>query len=217
VDTSSGYFQSTDFVPTEEANVNKPGTFYVGVDYAISTKEKRDFTAMTVGKLDEEGFLEIVDMRRGRWDGKEILDEMFSLEDTWHPEQWFVESGSIQKALGAALEIEQRSRNVYLMLNPMVPTKDKMSRARSIQSRMRSHAVRFDKRSAWFPDLEAEMTQFPRGKHDDQVDAMAWLGLGLASMVTPASDEEQERTLLKRVREQPLDSFQMGRSANSGY
>ena len=215
VDMSSGYFQRTDFVPTEEQAYLRPGTFYVGVDYAISTKERRDFTAMVVGKLDEDGFLEIADIRRGRWDGKEILDEMFSIQEAFEPEQWFVESGAIQKALGAALEIEQRDRNVYLNLRPMVPTKDKQSRARSIQARMRSRAVLFDKRRPWFDDLEAEMIQFPRGKHDDMVDAMAWLGLGLANMIAPLSEQEEEAATLRQVRNS--EAFQLGRSTCTGY
>lgn len=223
VDMSSGYFQSTDFVETDDrdhyAIANKKLTYYVGVDYAISTKERRDYTVMCVGGLDAEGYLVIADIRKGRWDGKQILDEMFSIQETYNPDRWFVESGAIQKALGAALEIEQRKRNAYLSLEPMVPTKDKASRARSIQSRMRSHAVRFDKRSLWFPDLEAEMIQFPRGRHDDQVDAMAWLGLGLASMVVPLTEEEDEREKVKAMRrEMEVTTLGYGgRSAVTGY
>jgi predicted phage terminase large subunit-like protein len=219
IDTSSGFFQPTDFVETEWPDPYPRKTYYVGVDYAISTAERRDFTVMVVGGLDEEGFLTIADVRKGRWDGKQILDEMFAIQDTFQPEQWFVESGSIQKALGAALEMEQRKRNVYLPLNLMVPTKDKMSRARSIQTRMRSKAVKFDHRATWFPDLESEMTQFPRGRHDDQVDAMAWLGLGLADMVTPLTDREfefEQMRAQKQARTQATMMFS-GRSQITGY
>lgn len=204
VDLSSGFFLPTDFVATEDSDTPKPRTYYVGVDYAISTAERRDYTVMVVGGVDHDGFLEIVDLRKGRWDGKRIIDEMFAIQEAWKPEQWFVEAGSIQKALGAALEIEQRRHSVYLNLNLMVPTKDKSSRARSIQARMRSKGVRFDRRTAWFPDLEQEMIQFPRGGHDDQVDAMAWLGLGLANMIAPPTSEESEldqRRALRHERE----------------
>jgi predicted phage terminase large subunit-like protein len=219
VDTSSGYFQSTDFVETDDTDLHKKKVYYVGVDYAISTKERRDFTVMIVGGVDSDGYLTIADVRKGRWDGKQILDEMFSIQQTFDPDQWFVESGAIQKALGAALEIESRQRNSYLPLNPMVPTKDKASRARSIQTRMRSRAVRFDKRSPWFSDLEAEMIQFPRGKHDDQVDAMAWLGLGLANMVAPPEQKDQDRLdyLAAKRAQQDQGPFQIGRSQTTGY
>ncbi len=219
VDLSSGYFQAPDFVENERTDTIRRMTYYVGVDYAISTADRRDFTVMVVGGVDEDGFLEIVDLRKGRWDGKQILDEMFAIHDAFKPEQWFVESGSIQKALGAALEMQQRQRNVYLPLNLMIPTKDKASRARSIQARMRSKAVRFDKRNAWFDDLQQEMLQFPRGRHDDQVDAMAWLGLGLAEMVTPMTDREYEddqRAMQKQQRDQSPMMI-TGRSSVTGY
>jgi predicted phage terminase large subunit-like protein len=220
VDYSSGYFQRTDFVENDaEHDDLKPKTYYVGVDYAISTAERRDYTVMVVGGVDDEGFLHIVDVRKGRWDGKQIIDEMFSIEDAFRPERWFVESGAIQKALGAALEIEQRARGVYLSLEPMVPAKDKASRARSIQARLRSKAVRFDKRTPWFADLEEELVQFPRGRHDDQVDAMAWLGQGLANMVTPPTDFETEREqLLAAKRAMETMSFGYGgRNEVTGY
>ena len=219
VDTSSGYFQATDFVAGEDDDDLRRKTFYVGVDYAISTAERRDYTVMVVGGVDEEGFLSIVDVRKGRWDGKQILDEMFAIQQAYSPDQWFVESGAIQKALGAALEIEQRARNVYLPLNAMVPSKDKQTRARSIQARMRGKAVRFDKRTSWFADLEQEMLQFPRGRHDDQVDAMAWLGLGLADMVAAPTDAEYEaetRRQMKRDHQQTTMMF-TGRSSTTGY
>lgn len=221
VDTTSGFFQLTDFIETETPDPYPRKTYYVGVDYAISTADRRDYTVMVVGGIDEMGYLTIADVRKGRWDGKQILDEMFSIQETFQPDQWFVEAGSIQKALGAALEIEQRRRQVYLPLNLMVPLKDKMSRARSIQTRMRSHAVLFDKRSLWFPDLEQELLQFPRGRHDDQVDAMAWLGLGLANMVTPLNDREYEVEMqaeAKRARNEQAFRFGAdGRSTVTGY
>lgn len=203
VDTSSGYFQKPDFKENEaSSDDNKPKSFYVGVDFAISTSERRDFTVMVVGGIDEEGFLHIVDLRRGRWDAKQIIDEMFAVEEAWKPELWFVEAGAIQKALTGHIEAEQRRRNVYLNLRPMTPTKDKASRARSIQARMRSRAVLFDRRSGWYGDFEQEMLQFPRGRNDDQVDAIAWLGLGLSNMVTPESEEDEEKYALKQAREQ---------------
>ncbi len=219
LDMSSGFFQPQDFLPTEDSDYNKRGTYYVGGDFAISTAERRDYTVFPVGKLDEEGYLDIVDIRRGRWDGKQIIDEMFSIEETYHPERWFVESGAIQKALGPAIELEQRARQVYMNLEPIIPTKDKMTRARSIQARMRGKGVRFDKRAPWYGDLEQEMLQFPRGRHDDQVDGMTLLGLGLANMVAPMSDREYEddqRALLKHQRtEQSMQLF--GGRTCTGY
>lgn len=220
-DTSSGFFRDEDFRPMSDDDQkrleDKRLTFYVGGDFAISTKQTRDRTVFTVGGVDDAGFLNIVDVRSGRWDAKEIIDEMLSIEDAWHPDEWYVESGVILKALAAGLELEQRKRNVYMNLKPIIPLNDKQSRARSIQARMRSRAVRFDKGSSWFGELREECLQFPRGEHDDRVDALAYLGIGLARMVAPNTVEEQDEEDFERERKVAFSFGFDGRSAWTGY
>jgi len=167
--------------------------------------------------LDSEGFLYIVDCFKGRWDGKQIIDEMLSVERAYHPQEWFVESGAISKALGPAMDIMQREdseHGTFMNLHPMIPINDKSSRARSIQGRMRAKNVRFNKESSWYPDFEQECLQFPRGSHDDQVDALAWIGLGLSRMSTPIDDEEEEEMDWRRARREALP---LGRSQVTGY
>ena len=65
-------------------------------------------------------------------------------------------------------------------------------RARSIQARMRAGAVKFDKEADWYLTLEDELTKFPRARHDDQVDAMAYLGLMIDNYIEAPTKEEQE-------------------------
>ena len=109
VDLTSGYFRPEDFRPMPE-DFDKEDmdgwTFYVGMDFAISTKDRADYTCLVVAGLADDGFLHLVDVRRGRWDGNQIIDEMLSVEQTFAPAEWFVESGAIQKALGPAMELK---------------------------------------------------------------------------------------------------------------
>ena len=218
IDTSSGFFRPEDFRPMTEEDEKKRFSYYVGVDFAISTKEKRDYTVIVVAGLCPEGFLYIVDVVKGRWDGNEIIDEMLAVERAYHPEEWYVESGMISKALGPAMEMnmreEEEGKGLYMNLCPMVPTKDKMSRARSIQARIRAKSVKFHKDASWFPDFEQELIQFPRGSHDDQVDALAWIGLGLARMTTPLNAAEAEEFEFEREKRETVS---LGRSAVTGY
>jgi hypothetical protein len=104
----------------------------------------------------------------------------------------------------------------FLNLNPMVPTKDKESRARSIQGRLRSGGVRFNKRAEWYPNLEQEMLTFPRSVHDDQVDAMAWLGLTLNKMAAAPSLEELEEEEYEELKTSS-GFYDEGRSRITGY
>ena len=47
--------------------------------------------------------------------------------------------------------------------------------------------VRFPTFAPWWDEAEAELLKFPSGKNDDFVDALAWLGLGLSTMVAPSA------------------------------
>lgn len=214
-DTTSGYFRPEDFVGiADDELARKKLTYYVGGDFAISTKERRDYTAFVVGGMDEDGFLYIVDVVRGRWDANQIIEEMLAIERAYSPEQWFVESGAILKALDAALEIKMREAGMYMNLVPMVPTKDKESRARSFQARTRGRGVRYRKEASWYADYEDEFLQFPRGTNDDQVDGSAHLGMGLAKMVTPLTADEEDEVEMEFQRRETM-SF--GRSLTTGY
>jgi predicted phage terminase large subunit-like protein len=166
-------------------------TTYMAVDFAISETERSDYTVMVVGGVDEEGQLYILDVVRARLDGMEIVDNLFGLAKRYSPDTITVEAGSIEKALGPFIRAEMfKPDKAFLNLNPMVPTKDKQSRARGIQARMRAGGVKFNKETDWYPQLESEMRQFPRAVHDDQVDAMAWLGLTLNKMVPAQTQQE---------------------------
>lgn len=217
-DTTSGYFRPEDFLPIGEAEAAQMAdklTYYVGVDFAISESERSDYTVMVVAGISDTGMLYIVDVVRLRTsDGNQIIDEMFSIERAYHPAEWFLEEGAIRKGLGAALELRQREEGVYLSMRMFVPTKEKTVRARNIQARIRARAVKFRTEAGWFDEYRDELEQFPRGKHDDQVDATAYIGIGLAQMVTPLTpDEEEEAEREMNVRE----SLSMGRSAVTGY
>jgi hypothetical protein len=93
---------------------------------------------------------------------------------------------------------------------------DKSQRARSIQARVRARGVRFDKEADWYQTFEDELTRFPRDKHDDQVDAFAYLGLVIDKMIdAPSAVELQEDAYQKEYVNSGL--YDAGRSATTGY
>jgi hypothetical protein len=50
--------------------------------------------------------------------------------------------------------------------------------------------VKWPADASWLNRARHEMLLFPNGKHDDFVDAMAWLGMGIASMVSAKPRKE---------------------------
>ena len=213
IDESYSYFKREDFLPMVEDDFKSRKTYYAAVDFAVSTADRSDWTVIAVAALDEKGLLHVVDIRRGRWDSSEIIQEMFSVQIRYQPDLFITERGAIEKAIGPFLKAEMLRKGVYLNLDSNTPTRDKMSRARSMQARMRAGNVRFDRDAEWYLTLEDEMIRFPKDRHDDQVDALSWIGLRLDAMVEPTTkEEEEEEEYMSYVNEN-----QSGRSRVCGY
>jgi predicted phage terminase large subunit-like protein len=181
----------------------------------VSTKERSDYTVIAIVGVDSVGTILVRDIRRGRWDAHQIVEEMFQVHARYKPELFVVEQGVIHRSISPFLTREQQLRQVYLNLFPMTPTKDKLSRARSLQARLRSGNIRFDKEASWYPTLEDEMVRFPKDRHDDQVDALSWIGLALDVMQEAPTQKEIE----DEEWEEEHDTSQQytGRSLTCGY
>lgn len=215
IDESSAYFKRDDFVPFNLQDQEEKLNYYSAIDFAVSKTESADYTVIATVGMTSSGDLLVVDIRRARWDSAEIVEQMFSVHRKYKPELFIVEQGAIQKAIGPFLQREMQQKGIYLNLYPMVPTKDKQSRARSIQARLRAGGIRFDKDKTWYPTLEDEMARFPRDRHDDQVDALSWIGLALDKLIeAPTKDEEEQEEYNKMINE---SSLYTGRSVVTGY
>ena len=214
IDETTAYFRRDDFLPLTQDDNDKTLVYYAGIDFAVSTRERSDFTCIAIVGVDSVGTILVKDVRKGRWDAEQIIDEMFSVHARYKPDLFIVEQGTINQSIRPFLDREMLKRNVYINLYPMVPTKDKMTRARSIQARMRAGGIRFDKDKSWYPGFEDEMARFPKDRHDDQVDALSWIGLALDKLVeAPTSEEEEEENYNHML----YESEPVGMSATTGY
>jgi predicted phage terminase large subunit-like protein len=216
IDESVAFFKKGEFVDRSLDDQKKLLRYYIASDLAISEKDRADWSAFVIGGLDENGLLHIVNVIRERMDAREIVDTIFALEKFYKPEVFAVEKGQIEKAIGPFLNEEMPKRNIWPQILPLSPSVDKWNRARSIQGRMRARAVRFDKDADWYQTFEDELTRFPRDKHDDQVDAFAYLGLILDRMVEAPTEQEIADDIYYDAYEQS-GLLEVGRSSTTGY
>ena len=219
IDESTSYFRRVDFTGMKEDDKAKTKKYYITADLAISENERADYSVFTVGGIDSDGILHVVHSIRERLDGKEIVEIIMQLQKRYNPEAFGIEEGQISKSLGPFLRDLMVRSNQYINLIPMKHlSKDKMTRARSIQARMRATAVKFDKDAPWYITLEDECIRFPRDKHDDQVDALAYLGLLIDRMIDAPTPKEEEQALWEEeMQESGLKFANDGRSALTGY
>ena len=207
----AAYFKEKDFHPLSE--IEEHASWYVGVDLAITKNDRSAYTVFAVCCLTTEGRIQVRDIRRGRWDSMEIIDELFDIHATYKPDVVWFETENIQKSLGPVIEREMRQRGQYVNIELVTPTKDKIQRARPLQARMRAGGVEFTKEADWYFNLEKEMRQFDKGPYKDQVDALGLVAHGINEMSTPRSDWE----VAEDEYNQEFGAIKFGRSRVSGY
>lgn len=217
VDDSIRYFRKGDFLTSTEEDKKKNLTFYITADLAISEKERADYTAIVVGGMDSNGQLHIRNCIRERLSGDEIVSTLLSLQKVYNPLAVGIEDTQISKAIGPYLNRAMMETGTYMNVLMLKPHRqDKIQRARSIQARMRAGMVKFDKQAEWWPQFEDECMSFPRAKHDDVVDALAYQGILIDLMSEGLTKEEQ---VDEEYEQEYEDSGHkdLGRSAICGY
>lgn len=222
LDPTKAYFRRRDFIPMSMAEIEAVHqkkilmTYYVGVDLAISEKERADWSAFEIFGMDENGILFHLDEIRERMDARDIIETIFQIETRYKPEFISIESEKITKALGPFLHEEMIKRGSFPNIVEITPHKDLWNRARSFQGRHRAGLLKFNKSAEWFPAFEEELCTFPRGIHDDRVSACAVLGMALEKMVeAPTIKEQEEEDYTFEVRK--ADMEYEGRSEVCGY
>jgi len=217
LDEAVSFFKKGDFLKATEEEQKFKLNYYVTADLAISESEKADYSVFIVAGVDENKVIHIKDIIRERLDGRDIVDTLLSLQRIYEPDAVGIEEMQVSKAIGPFLREEMVKTNTYLSLIPLKHGgKDKVARSRSIQARMRAHGVRFNKDADWYPSFENECLTFPRGKHDDQVDAFAYLGLMLDKIIeAPTKEEEDEDEYADELRGSGYDGS--GRNGTTGY
>ena len=153
-------------------------------DLAISKKEFADYSVFVVPGITANDDIYVLDVRRGRWDSLEILNEMFALYRKYRPQLIGLEEGQIEKAIGPFLQKRIMEEKLFAMNIESLKAgkRDKELRARPIQGRMKQRKVFIAKGRDWTEPFVSELLRFPNGVKDDQVDALAWIGQMLASV-----------------------------------
>jgi predicted phage terminase large subunit-like protein len=160
------------------------------VDLAISEKQSADYTAIPVLGMDKEFNIYVLDYIKGRWGPSEIIGNIFQMQAKWKPNAVGMETNGFQRTLKLAVEEAMRHKRQYFPIDEIRngPTQTKEQRVKSLEPFYRQGKVYH---AAWMrgKELEDELLAFPKGKHDDLIDAMAagltLLSPGIDSMQRP--------------------------------
>jgi hypothetical protein len=217
-DNSEAYLRRGDFLPMRPDDYDSSKIICAAADFAISKADKANRTSLTMGGKDVNNTLHFLDQRVGRWDALEICEEIFSFHARWNPDVFFVEGGQIWLSLWPTLKKEMQARNRFINFDVRTPIRDKASRGRAYQRRMRAGACRFDKTGEWYPGFEAENLRFTglsEATLDDQFDSAALLALGFEDLANVEEEDLMEEDEMEMINSDPRKA--LGRSPVTGY
>lgn len=218
LDSSEAYLRREWFTPMEPIDHESPKIVCAAADFAISKKDHANRTSLTVGGMDLQNDLNFLDQHVGRWDSEEIIEELFVIQRLWRPDVFWVEDGQIWLALWPVIQKEMQKRGVWINFSARKSIKDKASRGRSLQKRMRGGGTKWDTEADWFPGMQDEMLRFTgvaEATLDDQFDSAALLSLGFEDMASVEAEDlmdEDERDFLDQDPRR-----QAGRNRVTGY
>lgn len=152
--------------------VPKHVTTFISIDPALSEADTADYTGIVVVSVDYEKRWHIRFAKRLRVTPTQLINYIFEIQKVYNANIIGIEEVAYQKALLYFLDEEMRRRNILLPIKGIKQPTD-----RTKQTRILSLVPRFEWGHTFFNkglnDLELELLQFPRGSHDDLIDALA--------------------------------------------
>lgn len=174
------------------ADLPKELRIYAASDHAVGTEQDRDKTVLLVVGVDPKGNIWVLpDTVMRHLAADKAVEEMLRIMRTRRPLIWWAEKSHISKSIGPFLRRRMREEGVNCAIHEVTPVADKMSRAQSIHARAAMGRVFFPERALWWPEARDQLLKFPQAAHDDFVDALAWIGLGLAIQVSARTDADK--------------------------
>lgn len=210
----SGSFFTSDMIRTYKPDeLPKDLRFYAASDHAIATNQYNDRTALIPVGVDRfDNIYVLPDVWWAKGDADVQVEQMLKIMRDHKPIYWWAERGHISKSIGPFLRKRMMEEHTFVSVVQMTPIADKQQRAQSIQGRMSMGKVFFPVNARWWPEAREQLIRFPNGANDDFVDALAYIGLGLAMQTgpqlrTPKLDAEKPGTfgyLKRQTRRQEL-------------
>jgi predicted phage terminase large subunit-like protein len=157
----------------EAEPVRQPGDHVlISFDTALKTGQENDYSVGFAAILRGNHY-HVIDMIRGRWGFPDLVQHVVAFCQKHQPTHVMIE----ESPGGIALIEHIRSLKIPRLRNPfpVKPLRDKIERAQMASLPIRAGQVSLPRHARWLEELKAESSAFPRGRHDDMVDALVHL------------------------------------------
>ena len=168
----------------------RPNRLYVcmTLDPAASLEDGADYFAINVSGMDEFHNIYVLDTLKGRWRPSEQIENIFTTYLKWRPSNVGIETVAYQKTLKYSLEEKMREKRVHFPLHELKrgANTTKELRIKALEPYYRANKVFH---ANWMKSLEAELLEFPKGRHDDEIDSLA----SQLELLLPGASETREQ------------------------
>jgi predicted phage terminase large subunit-like protein len=147
---------------------------YTTVDLAIGQTKRSDFTVVCTIAVDKDNNWFILDMDYGRYNVSETMNAIFAAVQKHRPRLVGMEGVAYQAAMKQFLERDMSARNSYFSIQMLDSDRKKELRIEGMHPRFEAGKIFFPADAQFLPELEKELMAFPRGQHDDLIDALAY-------------------------------------------
>jgi predicted phage terminase large subunit-like protein len=143
-------------------------------DTAQKDKEQNDYSVFQVWGVSADKQLYLLDQLRGKWEAPELKTQAIAF---WNKHKAVIGFGPLiafkveDKVSGTGL-IQDLKKAPYSLPMIGIPrnTKDKVERANDVTPHIEVGHVHLPEEAPWLSQYLLEFSEFPNGKHDDQVD-----------------------------------------------
>lgn len=163
------YFKHEDWGMVKDRPIN----WFMAIDPSYEGQYS-DYAAFVLCGMDYQQELYVRQIYRAKMNYSQIIDLMFEWYIKYKPRVIALETIATQKNIQYMLNNEQKNRGIWL------PVKEIKSRSASKESRIEALAPYYEfgkvhhiKESNQIQELEYELLHFPKGSHDDVIDALA--------------------------------------------
>jgi len=156
-----------------------PSSLYLTIDPAIALGRDADYSALVVAGMFKGYRIRVVDYRHLRLAPDSLIENIFDLVKKWRLHRVGIETFAFQKTLKYDLHRQQRERGIFFSIDELGKRHSgrgeqilsKEARIRRLQPYFEQGLVelRMD-----MQELCDELLSFPRGRHDDLIDALSY-------------------------------------------
>jgi predicted phage terminase large subunit-like protein len=164
---------------------------YGGSDYATKA-DGGDYTVHAVIGIDPNDNMYVLEMWREQTTPDIWIERFCDLLLKHKPYAWGAPRDQIKRSLEPFIKKRMEERKAYCQIEEISEAGSKPEKARSFQGRAAMGKVYLPRNAPWVGDLLAELLNFPAGRHDDFVDALAVIGRMLEAMVGASVPKEIE-------------------------